>query len=342
MAAIAGVSVGTVDRVLHDRGEVAEKTRKKVLRAIKELDYTPNIIARSLALKKLFRIGVLLPEIHSDNDYWNGPLQGVEQAARELTTYKIRIDSFYFHHPDPSSFEEKATEMIQSAPDGVMFPPLYEQVSLKLIDQCAATGIPFVLFDSNLDTDKKLSFIGQNSFQSGKLAGKLMHQLVGWKEGAILVLMIGEESSMSNQVKRRMNGFFDFFLNESAWDKSRLFARVAQKDARSIRDLVHEYTQSNRISGVFIPNSRAYLLCEAVGGESLADICIIGYDLLEKNIEWLEKGTIDFLIAQNPRLQGYKAVMELFDHLVLKKEVRQESFVPIDIIMKENYQYYLL
>lgn len=342
VAEIAGVSVGTVDRVLHDRGEVAEQTREKVLEAIRKLDYTPNIIARSLALKKLFRIGVLLPEIHSHNDYWDAPLQGVEQAGKELNTYKIRIDTYFFQHTDPLSFEEKAKEMIDSKPDGVMFPPLYEQISLKLIDKCVSEGVPFILFDSNLDTAKKLGFIGQNSFQSGRLVAKLMDQLVGWKDGSVLVLMIGEESRISNQVKKRMAGFFDYLNSESNWSPDRLKVQIAQKDLDSIKSLMEDYIQGDGLSGVFIPNSRAYLLCEAIGAEALAGTCIIGYDLLERNIEWLEKGTIDFLIAQNPRLQGYKAVMELFDHIVLKKEVRKESFIPIDIIMKENYQYYLL
>ena len=63
----ANVSVGTVDRVLHNRGEVAKKTRVQILKIIKELGYTPNILAKSLASRKLYRIAVLVPD--SDNDY---------------------------------------------------------------------------------------------------------------------------------------------------------------------------------------------------------------------------------------------------------------------------------
>jgi LacI family transcriptional regulator len=57
----AQVSVGTVDRVLHNRGEVSEETRTLVNNIINELEYKPNLIASSLASKKPFQIGVLLP-----------------------------------------------------------------------------------------------------------------------------------------------------------------------------------------------------------------------------------------------------------------------------------------
>lgn len=343
VAEIAGVSVGTVDRVLHNRGEVASETREKVLRAIKSLDYTPNMIARSLALKKLFRIAALLPEIHSHNDYWDAPLQGVQQAKEELKTYKLEIDTYLFIHSDPCSFEQKALEMIAAKPDGIVFPPLYEDISLKIIEECENNGIPFILIDSNLDTNKKLSFIGQNSFQSGYLVGKLMNQLVGWKEGSILTLMIGEESRISNQVKKRMNGFFEYFKTSASLPDDKLQVRMVEtRDPGAIAQQMKDYIRSAGITGIFVPNSRSYLLCEALGPETLANVCIIGYDLLEKNVEWLEKGTINFLIAQNPKFQGYKAVMDLFDYIVLQKEVRKESFIPIDVIMKENYQYYLL
>ncbi|MFT5641401.1 MAG: LacI family transcriptional regulator, partial [Cyclobacteriaceae bacterium] len=63
----AGVSVGTVDRVLHNRGEVAKETREKVLKIAKEGNYSTNVFARSLKLNQSLRIAVILPD---DNEYW--------------------------------------------------------------------------------------------------------------------------------------------------------------------------------------------------------------------------------------------------------------------------------
>jgi LacI family transcriptional regulator len=60
---LAGVSVATVSRVLNQSGYVHEETERKVLRAIKELNYTPNFVARSLSNKKTHTIGLMVPDI---------------------------------------------------------------------------------------------------------------------------------------------------------------------------------------------------------------------------------------------------------------------------------------
>jgi LacI family transcriptional regulator len=63
----------------------------------------------------------------------------------------------------------------------------------------------------------------------------------------------------------------------------------------------------------------------------------VGYDLLKKNIEFLEDGTVDFLINQKPEEQGYRGISHLYKKLVLKEEVEEIYYMPLEIIIKENY-----
>ena len=56
VAEAAGVTIGTVDRVLHERGEVSKKTKEKVLRAVRELGYKTNVYASMLASNESHRI----------------------------------------------------------------------------------------------------------------------------------------------------------------------------------------------------------------------------------------------------------------------------------------------
>ena len=67
VAAQAKVSIGTIDRVLHNRGQVKRGTRIQVMTIIKELGYKPNLIAKSLSLKKSFLIAVLIPDAGDSN-----------------------------------------------------------------------------------------------------------------------------------------------------------------------------------------------------------------------------------------------------------------------------------
>jgi LacI family transcriptional regulator len=70
-------------------------------------------------------------------------------------------------------------------------------------------------------------------------------------------------------------------------------------------------------------------------------IRIIGYDLLKQNQALLQDGTIDFLINQNPKGQGYWGIVRLADHLVYRKKVSAIHYLPLDIVTKENLQYYV-
>ncbi|MFC7680587.1 LacI family DNA-binding transcriptional regulator [Paenibacillus sp. GCM10028914] len=81
VALTAGVSVATVSRVLNQNGYVHEDTRRKVDEAIRQLNYTPNEVARSLYKRKSKLIGLLLPDI--TNPYFPQLARGVEDEMQE-------------------------------------------------------------------------------------------------------------------------------------------------------------------------------------------------------------------------------------------------------------------
>ena len=86
IALLSGVSTGTVDRILHHRGKVSAEAQQKVEKVLKEIDYHPNMIARSLALKKPYRLIALIPKYESGS-YWDKVNQGIEKAKKEFFNY---------------------------------------------------------------------------------------------------------------------------------------------------------------------------------------------------------------------------------------------------------------
>ena len=77
----AQVSTGTVDRVIHNRGRVAEEVKSRVLKIIKDLNYEPNLMARMLGSKKQYHIAALFPD-HSYDNFWLGPKSGIEKLEK--------------------------------------------------------------------------------------------------------------------------------------------------------------------------------------------------------------------------------------------------------------------
>ena len=67
VAEASGLTVGTVSRVLNNRGYISPKTREKVYQVMKELNYQPNETARTLAKQKSNIIGIILPNVEHPN-----------------------------------------------------------------------------------------------------------------------------------------------------------------------------------------------------------------------------------------------------------------------------------
>ncbi|MFW5758405.1 MAG: substrate-binding domain-containing protein, partial [Bacteroidota bacterium] len=93
--------------------------------------------------------------------------------------------------------------------------------------------------------------------------------------------------------------------------------------------------------GVFVTNSKVFLVADFFEKNNIRNVQLIGYDLLDSNIDHLKKGNIRFLIGQKPVDQGYKSLMTLFNALFMKKKIQQDQYLPIDIITKENLDFYL-
>ena len=99
----AGVSIGTVDRVLHNRGKVSEKTRLAVEAVIEKYGYTPNPLARTLKKNKPFVIGVLMPPPGTGSGYWQMIFKGMKEAESELSAFGIKLEFEYFDRTEYGS-----------------------------------------------------------------------------------------------------------------------------------------------------------------------------------------------------------------------------------------------
>ncbi len=206
------MSIGTVDRVLHNRGEVAESTRKKILEIIEELDYKPNILASTLASKKSAVFATLLPQPPSTEGYWNKPFVGIQKRISELRQFSVQLKAFTFSQTDPKSFKTEAEKIIELKPDGVVLAPFFKKESLELIEELKTNQIPFVFIDSEIKDAGQISYIGQNSYQSGLVSGKLLDIILS--EGNILVIHFAKEMDNQNHLVQREKGFYHWFENK--------------------------------------------------------------------------------------------------------------------------------
>ena len=334
----AGVSIGTVDRVLHERSEVSTETKEKILKIIEEFDYRPNILARTLASKKVITFASLTPWFPDKDSYWAKPQEGIEKAMDQIKQFGVGIKQFYFKMEDPDTFSAEAKKILELSPDGVLLAPWARRESIKFTRMLADAGIPFVFIDSILKEADPIGFVVQNAFQSGYLAAKLLDY--GLKEQSLVLLAhITKEFGNVSHLVQREKGFLIYFENRKERKQKIIKIEVSGKENELNEKLQGMGIELNSIDAVFITNSKVH---QAVA--CFKDLArgpkIIGYDLIPRNIELLNLGKIDFLICQKPEKQGFVATTLLFDHIVRKEKVQRENYTPIDIITKENIEYY--
>ncbi|MBN2213255.1 MAG: substrate-binding domain-containing protein [Bacteroidales bacterium] len=340
IARLAGVSIGTVDRVIHDRGQVSPETRKKILKIIEKAHFRPDILASVLASKKKYRFIILIPDSQEDSSFWKAPMAGMEKAIAEISHFGIEARYLHFDQFDTASFQKQAHKVIQSKPDGLLFAPVQYRQSVNLVKSCIRNHIPYVFVNSNIEDMDYLSYIGQDSVQSGYLAAKLM-SLGLIADSEILVVNISKQIANHRHILKRNRGFEKYFTDHPD-NKIRIKTINIENTSQEFVDLTLEavFKKSGNINGIFVPSSRVYKVAKYLAGLK-TKIRLIGYDLIEENIPFLENETIDFLISQKPVEQGYHGIMALLNHLVLKKECNKNIYLPIDIITKENLNYYL-
>ena len=95
------------------------------------------------------------------------------------------------------------------------------------------------------------------------------------------------------------------------------------------------------VAGIFVTNSRVHKVARYLDSHKKNHIFLVGYDLTDDNLVYLRKGVIDFLICQKPEEQGYNSTMAMFNYLLTHKPVMKINYSPIDILAKENVDYYL-
>jgi LacI family transcriptional regulator len=340
IASKANVSIGTVDRVLHNRGEVSETTKNAILKIVDELGYTPNLLAMSLASKKTYTIAVVIPNYSDNNPYWQKPYAGVKEAAKEIGAYNFDIVILPFDLSNEKSFIDQAETAINEGISGLIFSPLFYEASINLIKKCELLKIPYVFIDVHIENCNNLSYFGQNSVQSGYLAARLLSYSLR-PETDIIVLKLMNKKASTYHLNLREKGFNSFFAETNKETKNIITQEIDISDENNVEKAFQIiFSENSKPKGVFVPNSRVYKVAQFLEKNSINNVVLIGYDLLDDNIDSLEKEFINFLINQKPEEQGYKSVLSLFNYLLINKPMDKFNYSPIDIIMKENIEYY--
>lgn len=339
IARMAGVSVATVDRVIHNRGKVSAQNLARINEVLRQVDYRPNLLARSLASGRCSTIGVLIPRF-GEGEYWADVDAGIDRAAAEAARYNVSVRKFFFDQYDRSSFERLLASLPLETLDGVLLATLFAETVVPFTRDLDAAGVPYVFVDSLIPGCNQLAYFGTASFDAGCVAARLLTDRMAPDADIVVGGIIHQGDGGSNQCRNRERGF-RAYLGQTGFRGRLLGASLRIHDAAYNARVLDELFEANpRIAGAVTFNSTCYILAGYLADRGRRDVRLVGYDVIRRNEEMLRGGVVTALVAQRPVAQGYHGVRTLCEHLTGVGQAAPVNNMPIDILLKENIAYY--
>ena len=331
IADMCGVSRGTVDRVLNNRGNVKPEKRKRVLEVMRELNYQPNPAGKALAARKHKPVvGILLP---SDGIvFFDDVLETMHRMARRYEDYGVRFvwRLLRGYHAD----EQCATiEELRHEVNALIVNPMSEPAVIQKIDECVADGIFVITINNDVELSHRQLYVGSDYYEGGQTAGALL-QMIGPKELKTGVLM-GSKAMLGH--RQRLDGFCDILRKNPRFE---LLAVEENEDDERIsyektRVMLEKYPELNALFVISAGASGAGQAVKELG--RVQGVTLIVFDTIPTTVQLMKEGVIKAALYQHPHQQAAKAIRAAFEYLVngVRPE-KQQDIVQNEIRILQN------
>lgn len=326
----AGVSRGTVDRALNNRGRINQEVAENIKRIAKEIGYTPK--PRAKKIEKI-KIGVVTQL--SASSFMIPIRRGLKDAERELENRNIECIIKEVQGVNEEEQVKALEELSEEKVNGIAIMPVESPRVLAKINDLAERGIEVATFNSDIIGSKRSFFVGLDNKKSGSTAAGLMGML-SKKSGKVLAITGYFGNSVSSS---RVDGFVEEIKKsfpeielvgvQSSFDDSEEVEKIILNTIASFPDLSGIVVFSGGQAGI----KRAF---EKLELEPQQRPYTIIYDITEKNKQALDADIVDFLIDQDGYRQGYRSLTLLADQLQ-DADTPNNEFVYTDIIIKTKY-----
>ncbi|MDY4754638.1 MAG: LacI family DNA-binding transcriptional regulator [Candidatus Faecousia sp.] len=334
IARLAGVSRGTVDRVINGRGGVGPETTERILRAAAQLEYSPNKAARALSAgKRNFLIEFILfnpGKAHYYLDIRQGALSAVEELQASDVILKFR----YLENWSEQEILTRLNEAVADGASGIAVFATSDPAVVERIREITDAGIPVMTVGSEIPECGQLGFVGSNAYRAGRTAAGLIHLIQ--RQEIHLGVILGFRSRFYHN--RRLTGL-TAGLEEQGRPWSLSFVECSNDDEFDCFDIVKEQMLLHpEVNTLFLSTSSSYGACRALERLKLPKLPkVVCYDKTPGIREMLQKGVISATIGQEPVRQGRKAVLMLFDYLAFGAVPREKKiYTENKIIIQEN------
>lgn len=331
IASLAGVSRGTVDRVLHNRSNVSPEVRERVEKILKDLEYQPNSAAAALkGVTRKITLGVIVPDLR--NEFFVEVYAGINAAARRFRGYGITTVEYRMRESTDTELIRGIEYMMERRVDGIALQAIESDAVQACVD-ALPEKFPVVTFNSDFTNGRRLCFVGQDAYAAGRVAGQMMAMLLR-RSGKIAVI-IGHARVAAQRV--RADGFCQV-MKEQLPDVSVLGPLQAEENEEKAYRIVSKVlSEEPELVGIYAAGGGQKSVAAALADSGRAqEVIMVGHDLLPKTVEYLNQNVVNCTIAQEPYYQGYLPVEILAEYLMFGTRPAEKLLTSIDIRIRDN------
>ncbi len=327
IAALAGVSRGTVDRALKNRPGIREETKQRILEIAKKYDYKPNIIGKALVYSgKTIHVPVILNSI--GNPFFDDVKAGIFAAQEAFASYGFQIDISEFKGYDAEDLLQILDALPEDTAQLVLTPICHAAVDEKL-RRLQEKGVRIIMLSSALEGLPGSVYVGCDYLKSGRVAGRLTGLLSAGQ--AKLYIITG--SSQHKGHSQRVDGIRTVLKNEYPSIELVGISENHDDDDTAYRVMKSAFAEHPEINFVYITAGGVNGTLRAVR-EQMSSVRVCTFDDTAVTRDALRSGSVLATICQQPFEQGYQSIKALFDAIILKKEVQSpiytELFIKVD------------
>lgn len=332
LANMAGVSRGTIDRVLNKRGGVNKNTEARIWQLVEETGYQTNDVARALSVqKRKTRIGVILNG--DGNVFFNDVINGVTMQAKHLQSFgcEVMIQTI---KATPENQLASIDKLVKQSIGGLIISPCNDiAVTNRINELICEKGIPVITVNTDIQDSGRLCYVGSDFFRSGQTAAGLLGLITGGRGN--IGIISGYENILCHS--ERIRGFEECISRK--YPAINIVQILENND-----DELESYIQTGKmlqehpeINAIFFAAGGVYGGCRAILEQRRRDIQAICFDLPEKTKEMMQEGIIRAAICQEPITQGMKSVELMYQYLSHRVLPEKEYYyLDLNIKIAEN------
>jgi LacI family transcriptional regulator, galactose operon repressor len=327
----AGVSLATVDRVLHNRPGVRPDTVRRVKEAIERNSFQPHVAAAELARGRARRFAFVMPSgpnpfMQQIQDYL-GEMSGW-LSSRRLGVETVATDVF-----DPSMLAA-SLEGLSDDYDGVAVVALDHPRVRAAIDDLVDAGAKVVTLVSDVPSSRRHHYVGIDNIAAGRTAGALVGRLVGQKSGKVAIVA-GSQGLRDHA--ERIFGFNQVMASEFPRLDVLPVLEGRDDDLRSEQVLAQLLRDHSDIVGLYNVGAGTQGVAKALSDAGREkQVVFVGHDVTVLTRRLLLQGVMDAAISQNPGHEARAAVRVLLALARGEPILREQEKIRIDIVMRDN------